>query len=513
VTRRRLHAATVAAIAAAVATRLPFRSDYLFSWDSANYALAMVRIDVAAHRPHPPGYLGYVLVARLLDRVVHDANASLVIWNIAVVAAILAVTIRMASEFRPAPSAQFVAAAALVTLTSPLLWFYSEIAEIYPSELLVTLLIGWSAWRTQIGHPHALLFCAALLPLAALFKLSAALFMLPIAAYAWWHSGAHQRRKALTTAVAGSVAVATVVLVASPELPRIIWTQFLSATASTSVAGADAADAFERFNRNLRDTFIAAVSMLGVVNFLALVLWTLVSRRLPRGLDRATAVLWLVPWIVLCVFVLIAKPGYLLPVLPVVAVILAGIYARLPSVFAWTAISLQASVNVLQYVLLGPLPPSLTGGDVRYRSKTILQRLASDAQPLTFATASTITLNDAVTARVLSGLRRHCPAGDGVIIPADDMVDARRLMWYFPDATVIHMAGAKILFTGVGGDFRTVTEDPIEMTTSCPVVWLARDGRPPSLPLPGTAVSEPGLGFVIDARRVTLDSRSIAFER
>ena len=65
-----------------IATRWPFRSHALYSWDSANFALAMADIDIAAHRPHPPGYIGYVLAARALVLVFRDANLSLVGRNI-----------------------------------------------------------------------------------------------------------------------------------------------------------------------------------------------------------------------------------------------------------------------------------------------------------------------------------------------------------------------------------------------------------------------------------------------
>ena len=47
-----------------IVSRWPFRSHALFSWDSANFAMALDKIDIAMHRPHPPGYLGYVFVAR-----------------------------------------------------------------------------------------------------------------------------------------------------------------------------------------------------------------------------------------------------------------------------------------------------------------------------------------------------------------------------------------------------------------------------------------------------------------
>ena len=57
---RRALAGTSFVVVAAFVTRWPFRSRALFSWDSANYALALERIDIGAHRPHPPGYLAYV---------------------------------------------------------------------------------------------------------------------------------------------------------------------------------------------------------------------------------------------------------------------------------------------------------------------------------------------------------------------------------------------------------------------------------------------------------------------
>src|SRR5687767_2224681 len=79
-------------------TRWPFRSHALYSWDSANFALAMADIDIAAHRPHPPGYIGYVLAARALDLVFRDANLSLVIWNIVATAMAAAVLVRFAWE-------------------------------------------------------------------------------------------------------------------------------------------------------------------------------------------------------------------------------------------------------------------------------------------------------------------------------------------------------------------------------------------------------------------------------
>src|SRR5437763_174957 len=46
-------------------SRFPFRSHYLFSWDSANFALALDQYNVTFHQPQPPGYPLYVASAWL----------------------------------------------------------------------------------------------------------------------------------------------------------------------------------------------------------------------------------------------------------------------------------------------------------------------------------------------------------------------------------------------------------------------------------------------------------------
>jgi hypothetical protein len=49
-----------------IVTRVPFKSDLLYSMDSVNFALALDQYSIPVHQPHPPGYFLYVMLGRLL---------------------------------------------------------------------------------------------------------------------------------------------------------------------------------------------------------------------------------------------------------------------------------------------------------------------------------------------------------------------------------------------------------------------------------------------------------------
>src|SRR4030043_321809 len=57
-----------------IVTRIPFTSKLLYHWDSVQFALALEKYDIAVHQPHPPGYFLYVMLGRLLNLFIEDAN-------------------------------------------------------------------------------------------------------------------------------------------------------------------------------------------------------------------------------------------------------------------------------------------------------------------------------------------------------------------------------------------------------------------------------------------------------
>lgn len=53
------------------------RSRWLDDWDSVQFALALERLSLTEHRPHPPGYFAYVFTARGIDVLANDPQLSL----------------------------------------------------------------------------------------------------------------------------------------------------------------------------------------------------------------------------------------------------------------------------------------------------------------------------------------------------------------------------------------------------------------------------------------------------
>src|SRR5207302_6103247 len=121
--------AASALVIAAVATRLPFMTQTLYAFDSANYALAVRDFyNVAFHQPHPPGYPLYVFFARAIDLVVHDANRSLILEGIAWSAIAVVCTIGLARAMFGKGAALLAGALLLCTVG---FWGYGEVAYPY----------------------------------------------------------------------------------------------------------------------------------------------------------------------------------------------------------------------------------------------------------------------------------------------------------------------------------------------------------------------------------------------
>jgi hypothetical protein len=488
----RLTVPLTAIVLAAVAVVWTERSQYLISWDAGNFALALSGIDIAAHRPHPPGYVGYVLAGRLTGRLVSSANEAFVLWNI-VAMVIAAVALFRLSPRNDAAVGRVIAVAAV--LSSPLLLFYAGSAEIYTSELAVVLTITGAALAVIRGAARPPLMFGTFV-VGAMFKLSSALFMLPLIAYAVWAGPLtrEDRRRACVLAGGSLAVIAAVFLALERSLLSIVWGQFLDVTSGSRVVGAGTTDPWRLLNRNARDTLVALLSAAGF-NVIGLVGWLLQSRTAP--VDRRVLCLWMLPWCLVLPLLHVAKPGYVLPIFPVFALVAGDWYASLGT-RGLTLAGVACSANVLWFVFA---PPSSAALDARpYQDKPLFSRLASDLAPVAFPTVNTLRQNDREVADVLAAAA-SCGSGSWVVVAGSYRADWRRMMYYLPQATAVRQTDeGTFQFIGRHGTFTEIAGAE-RLSSPCGLLWTST--RPPALTSTTTAtvlrsgwVLGPGSGAV-----------------
>lgn len=164
-------------LGAGLVLRVACRSEFLYHWDSVNFALALEHFDVRLHQPHPPGYILYVALGRLIEALVLDPNASLVwISVVSGVASIGAVYWLGRLVFSRAVGLT----AALFTLTGPLPWFYSEIALSYALEFVMVTVFAGLCYLQFTAQPRLWPWSALLLGLMGGVRQNDLVFLFPL---------------------------------------------------------------------------------------------------------------------------------------------------------------------------------------------------------------------------------------------------------------------------------------------------------------------------------------------
>ncbi len=304
----------------ALATRLPFRTENLWSHDAVLYARAVADFDPSAQRPHPPGYLWYVLVVRAVSFVTDDVNAAMTLISAVAAAAAVALVFVLASEMYDRRTG---VAAALFLLTSVTFWGESAVAYPYTLLALLTVLVVLLLWRAMSRRSDALFVAASLAwGIAMGARLDVAL-LAPVWIVA-----------ATVATVRGRLLAA-----AAAAVPIAVWiaaTGLASGDLARSIAAAQEQSAFisrrygvieggpERLVANARETVrYVGRALYALVPLVAATALLGLARR-PRP-DRRTA--FLLAWVLspLPVFLLvhIGEYGYVFGILPGLCVIAA----------------------------------------------------------------------------------------------------------------------------------------------------------------------------------------------
>jgi hypothetical protein len=148
--------------------------------------------------------------------------------------------------------------------------------------------------------------------------------------------------------------------------------------------------------------------------------------------------IWSAGYLLTCLFVHFPKPGYLLPLLPVMALTLSGSAARLSRGGLVAAIAALALVNVVQFTWIQPFSPAAVGAGLRYGDKSVAQQLRTEANSVLRPSAPAIRALDHAISGFLGAVESWCRQGHRlVIVQAGGTITWRHAMFYLPDATVL----------------------------------------------------------------------------
>jgi hypothetical protein len=458
----------VSALVAVVACTVT-GGDALYSWDSVTFALAVERLDVAAHRPHPPGYLALVWCARALSAWTSVPAALLAVTAIAAAASCIVIW-ELGRATTRSPGAALLGWS--VVVSSPLLWFYASTAEIYAFELQSSAL-GGAAALACIRHPasrRAGVAMGAALGAAVLVKPSVAVLMLPLCVVAIARMDAIARWRALAAAVVGLGVGGAILVSVVPMRDALGATQGQVAATFRADGGFDP---LHLLNRRLRDVFYALCAAVGVGGVLLMLL-----RRGERGpvQGRMLLAVWGAPYLLMCLFLHFPKPGYALPLIAPLALWIAGRNTgRSPRACVGLALVLGA-LNLLQFAAR-PWGAEATGGTTRYARKTASQKLATELNAISRPSRASIATLDGAVERAVTSVPERCRARPtALLVETGEPVTWRHAMYYLREPLVLQV-GQRPDLTLVAQHGELVASDRGAETRAVECVGLVSHGR------------------------------------
>jgi 4-amino-4-deoxy-L-arabinose transferase-like glycosyltransferase len=158
-------------------SRLPYRARMLYNWDAVQFALALREYDVVKHQPHPPGYILYVALGRLVNSWLDNPTATYVV--LAVVCSGLT-TFVVYFLARTAYDRATALVAATLFAVSPLFWFYGSVGLTYTGEALCATTVAYFAFRALRGSETDAWLAAGYLGLAGGVRQSILFLLLPL---------------------------------------------------------------------------------------------------------------------------------------------------------------------------------------------------------------------------------------------------------------------------------------------------------------------------------------------
>ncbi len=170
-------------------TRLPFQSQYLYHWDSVNFAFGIQQFDVLNGAPQFPGYILYVALGQILNHFTINPTVSLNLISLMSSGIAVVMVYRLGTQmFSPKTGA----IASLLLMSSPLVWFYGTVSLPHTLDLALMLVAVSLLFEISEGRTRWLWWTVVFLGLVGGFRQQTLLFLLPLLLYSTRRAGWRQ---------------------------------------------------------------------------------------------------------------------------------------------------------------------------------------------------------------------------------------------------------------------------------------------------------------------------------
>jgi hypothetical protein len=346
----------------ALAMRIPFRSHFAYHWDSAQFALAIREFDLRLSQPHAPGYFLYVMLGRLVNHWVGDPHASLVWISVVFGSALPSVLYLLATRMFGRWAG---AAAAVMALTSPQVWFHSCVALTYVVDSFLVCMIVLVLWLAMQrgGTWRDALAVGSLLAVLGGVRQQSVPELVPLVLFAFWRFKRARVAK-LAVAVIAATGLGFVWFVPMLRMSGGLRTYLAIARlhAAFNASATFWGHGWDSFLVNvanaagfcLNGLVLAAVVLVGALLHRAIRMSDEQKRQwdCQHALALQVLAVWVVPMVIFETVIGFTKqPGYVLSYLPAMFLLTAVVVASLKNSRRRSAvIAAIGAVNVISFV-------------------------------------------------------------------------------------------------------------------------------------------------------------------
>jgi len=326
----------------------------LYNTDAVQFALGIEHFDLMTHQPHPPGYIWFILLARIFKWFTRDDLSALVYSSI-FLGLVTLILIQVFTERHFGRRAGFLAA--LFFCFSPMSWFFSVVGLNYISDALISIATAILFFTPFGGETKSTVFIRALVGAMIIgFRPQAIIFVIP--AWLYFIAGCKGRR----LAAFGGFLAGTISWIGVTCIVAGMWNIFTPAVEHAlrpEVSGySNLVPSLSKFRFafwQMRVYTLFTLLWFGVVFFLFSLLWLLLRGGV-RGKFRGFFLIWTLPHILFSLLVFIIQPGHFVFLLPPLLLLLAVPLARIGKVGCWRqalsyGLSLLVVVSMAVYTM------------------------------------------------------------------------------------------------------------------------------------------------------------------